>query len=238
MKKTVGIIGGMGPVTTIDLMTRVVDLTPAENEQDNIRMLVDNRPEIPDRIEFFDGYGASPAPYLIDSAKLLEKWGADFIAIACNTAHIFYKEIRDSVSVPVLNLPEILVRSLIEKHNKGSEIILLATNSTIKTGLYSKYLTEYKILIPDENSQKNDVMEAIFGEKGIKKTHETEWGRDKLIKAVEKLKTENTKAVIAGCTEISLAFKNSGYDVPVLDPLEFLAKRIVEKAVSVREILV
>ena len=230
MKKTVGIIGGMGPVTTIDLMRRVVDLTPAENEQDNIRMLVDNRPEIPDRIEFVDGYGASPAPYLIDSAKLLEKWGADFIAIACNTAHIFYKEIRDSVSVPVLNLPEILVRSLIEKYNKGSEIILLATSSTIKTGLYSKYLTEYKILIPDENSQKNDVMEAIFGEKGIKITHETEWGRDKLINAVEKLKTENTKAVIAGCTEISLAFKEKNYKIPILDPLDLLAERITELA--------
>ncbi len=232
MSKIAGIVGGMGPMTTVDLMKRVIELTPAGKEQDNIRMLVDNRPEIPDRTGFLKGEGNSPVPYLIDSARLLEKWGADFIAIACNTAHVFIEEIQNSVSIPVLNLPKILVESLKENYVLGSEIILLATTGTIKSNLYTKYLTDFKVLIPDEESQKNNVMEAIYGDKGVKKSHQIEWGKNKLIEALEKLRTENTKAVIVGCTEISLAIQGSSYVLPVLNPLYFLAKKIVDEALS------
>ena len=236
MSKIIGIIGGMGPMTTVDLMTRVIELTPSEKEQDNIRMLIDNRPEIPDRTSFLKGEGISPVPFLIDSAKLLENCGADFIAIACNTAHAFIDDIQKSVSVPVLNMQKILVESLKEKYDTGSEIILLATSGTIKAKIYTKYLSEFKILISDEESQQNEVMEAIYSDNGIKKSHQLEWGRNLLIKALERLITKNTKAIIAGCTEISLAFKESKIEVPVLDPLDFLAKRIVEEALSLTHI--
>ena len=232
MAKITGIIGGMGPMTTVDLMKRVIELTPTQKEQDNIRMLVDNRPEIPDRTGFIKGDGNSPVPYLIDSVRLLEKWGADFIAIACNTAHVFIEEIQNSISIPVLNLPKILVESLKKKYALGSEIILLATSGTIGSKLYTKCLTDFNVLIPGEESQESDVMEAIYGEQGVKKSHQLEWGKNKLISAIEKLRTENTKAVITGCTEISLAFEGSDYDLPLLDPLDFLAKKIVDEALS------
>ena len=89
--KTVGVIGGMGPEATVDLMTRVIGKTPAVNDQDHLRMLVDNNPKIPSRIAaIIEGTGESPVPVLTEMARGLEVQGASFLAIPCNTAHVYH----------------------------------------------------------------------------------------------------------------------------------------------------
>ncbi len=85
-EKVVGIIGGMGPEATEDLMQRIIRLTPARDDIDHIRCIVDNNPKIPSRVRaIIQGDGESPAPCLSDMAKRLESWGADFLAIPCNS---------------------------------------------------------------------------------------------------------------------------------------------------------
>jgi aspartate racemase len=108
MTKIAGIIGGMGPLSTIELLEKIFNYTPAEREQNHLRVLVDNHPQIPDRTDFIIGKGISPLPMMTESARLLQKWGADFLAIACNTAHYFYADIQKSVSIPLLNMLELV----------------------------------------------------------------------------------------------------------------------------------
>lgn len=75
-QKTVGIIGGMGPEATVDIMQRIIQATPANDDQDHLRLLVDNNPKVPSRIRaLIEGTGEDPAPVLVQMARDLERWG-------------------------------------------------------------------------------------------------------------------------------------------------------------------
>ena len=87
MLKTIGIIGGMGPAATADLMMKIISMTAADSDQDHIPMIIDNNTRIPDRTAAILSGGADPVPEMTASAKRLETAGADFIIIGCNTAH-------------------------------------------------------------------------------------------------------------------------------------------------------
>ncbi len=86
-KLTLGIIGGMGPSATVDLMDKIIKNTPAKKDQGHIKMIVDHNPQIPDRTAHLLQNGEDPTIPLLTCARNLEQWGADFIAIPCNTAH-------------------------------------------------------------------------------------------------------------------------------------------------------
>ena len=86
-----GIIGGMGPEATVDLMQRIIANTSAIDDVDHIRCIVDNNPKIPSRIKaILEQGGENPGPSMAEMARRLEKWGADFLVIPCNTAHYYY----------------------------------------------------------------------------------------------------------------------------------------------------
>ena len=101
MPKTVGIIGGMGPAATVDLMARIIRLSPAKSDQDGIRMLVDNNPHVPDRNKAIAHAGPSPAPVLAAMARGLEAQGADFLVMRGALADEELVELSRTVSVPV-----------------------------------------------------------------------------------------------------------------------------------------
>ena len=103
--KMVGVIGGMGPDATVDLMRRVLAATPANDDIDHVRMIVDNNPQVPSRIKaLIDKTGESPGPCMADMGKRLQNYGVDFLVIPCNTAHHYYRNVVDAVRVPVLNM--------------------------------------------------------------------------------------------------------------------------------------
>ncbi len=88
-----GILGGMGPLATCEFFKKIIELTPAEKDQDHLHIIIDNNTNIPDRTEYILGKGKDPRIELIRSAIRLESIGADYIAIPCNTAHYFYDDI-------------------------------------------------------------------------------------------------------------------------------------------------
>ena len=102
MSKVVGILGGMGPMSTVDLMRKVTEKTPVRGERDHLRILVDSRPQIPDRPAALLGTGESPVPMMQESARMLEKWGAELLAIPCNSAHGFLKDVQVQDGPPSL----------------------------------------------------------------------------------------------------------------------------------------
>ena len=102
--KTVGVIGGLGPLATLDFFERVLRRTRTYKEEDHLRLIIDNNTKVPDRNAFGRGEGPSPAPALAASAKGLETAGADFIVMACNTAHAWEAEIRNAITVPFVSM--------------------------------------------------------------------------------------------------------------------------------------
>lgn len=224
MQKVVGIIGGMGPLATVDLMNKIISYTPAMKDQDHIHIIADNYSQIPDRTTAILGKGTDPTPYIIQSAQRLENAGADFLVIACNTAHFFFELVQKSVSIPILHMPLETARFLQE--NSFRKVGLLATDGTINTKLYQHSCQNYDIEViePDKDMQK-EVMDGIYAIKG----RNLEKGHFCLSKVANKLIKQGAVAIIAGCTEIPLVLRSS-QDICIIDPTEILAKTVIKTA--------
>ncbi len=153
---TAGILGGMGPQAAIDFQQRIIRHTRALDDSDHIHCLVDNNPAIPSRIShIIDKTGEDPSPVIIDMAQRLEKWGADFIVIPCNTAHYYYDSIQKSVSIPVLNILDLVVDEVLSLKPPGSMVGILGSTAIIRTGLYDDRFREKGIqtVYPDSGVQ-------------------------------------------------------------------------------------
>ncbi|MEH7225690.1 amino acid racemase [Bacillus sp. JJ1566] len=222
MRKTLGIMGGMGPLATVDLMTKIIQLTPAQSDQDHIHMIVDNYPQIPDRTDAILGKGSTPLPFMIESANRLEVAGADMIAIACNTAHYYLNDIQAKVKIPMLNMPNETVRYI---ENAGlKKIALLATDGTLSTNLYQQSLREQGIAVvePDKMTQ-DSIMEGIYAVK----SGNLNKGKKLLLQATQTVVDQGAEAIIAACTEIPLVLSELD-GIRVIDPTNIFAKKIVD----------
>lgn len=76
-----GVLGGMGPLATLDFQRRLLDATPAQNDRQQIPSVVWNVPQIADRQKALAGSGPSPLPQLIHGIEKLNQAGASHIAI-------------------------------------------------------------------------------------------------------------------------------------------------------------
>lgn len=225
-KKTIGIIGGMGPLATTDLFRKIVVHTQAACDQDHLRVLIDNNTAIPDRTAALLCGGEDPLPQMIKSARVLETAGADCLIMPCNTAHCFHAKVQEAVQIPVLNMLELTCRALQEKGIRCAG--LLATNGTVQTQVYSKVAEKYglTLLAPDEEGQAA-VMEMIY--QGVK-AGVTDFDTGKVCKAVEELLDRGAEIMILGCTELPLATELYQLDFPAIDPTLELAKGAIRFA--------
>jgi len=230
-EKIIGILGGMGPLATVELFRRIVEKTPAERDQDHPRIIIYNNPKIPDRTAFILGNGEDPRPELIDSARKLESWGADFIIMPCNTAHFFAETIQKAVSIPLVNMIEETAKKIEEMGLR--KVGLLATDGTIKGLIYHRALLSrgVQIAVPNKNDQKR-VMEAIY--EGVKAGN-LELGRKLLLEVARKLE-RRVDGIIAGCTEVSVALKPDDLSVPLIDSLDVIAEKAVRLALGLEEL--
>ena len=226
-EKIIGILGGMGPLATADLFRRIVEKTPAKKDQDHPRAIIYNNPKIPDRTAFILGRGPDPRPELIDSAKKLEIWGADFIIMPCNTAHFFADSIQKAIEIPLVSMVDETAK-LIQKMGL-KKVGLLATDGTIKGLVYHRALLSrgVQIAVPNKKDQEL-VMKAIY--EGVKAGN-ISFGREILLKVGRKLQ-KRSQAIIAGCTEVSVALKKEDFEVPLIDPMDVIAEKAVKIALG------
>lgn len=223
--KTVGIIGGMGTLATIDLFNKIVLETNAKSDDEHLRILIDNNAQIPDRTNFILGNGENPTNELIKSAKNLEKIGADFLAIPCNTAHYFYDFINDSVDIEVINMIEETAKFI--KESKVKKVVLLATTGTIKAKVYNNIFERYNIEIVTPNDlNQNIIMNFIYD---IKKG-KSDINKDEVIKVFDYFKKQNLYNIILGCTELPVGVKILDIEENFIDPTKILSKACVKKA--------
>ena len=219
----------MGPMSTAELFVRVVRATPVAREQDHLHILVDNNPKIPDRTEALRSGDTAPAvEALRETARNLERSGAELIGIPCNTAHVFLSEIRASVTVPVLDMVDEAARRARELFGERTVVGLLATDGTLETGLYHDALDRRGLVAvaPRPGTQAN-VMSVIHD---VKLRDTLPDCMERLEEAIEDLSEQGATALIPACTEISLVLSRHAPELPWLDPLQVLAEALVREA--------
>ena len=226
VSKTVGVLGGMGPDATADLMSRVIRATPAEKDQDHLRMLVDNNPHVPNRQEALLRGGEDPGPALASMARGLAAAGADFLVMPCNTAHAFADAITAAVDIPLVSIIDVTV----EACGDATAIGVLATDGCITSGEFQAALAGRgkQAVLPDE-AETRTLMSLITRIKAGDTGAEVADGMRDLAGA---LVARGAELIIAGCTEIPLVLDADRVDVPLVSSTDALARATVAMARS------
>ncbi len=233
----IGILGGVGPSATVDFMNKIIKNTPAQKDQDHIKMVVEQNPQIPDRTANLIYNETDPTVAMFSTCKRLEAEGADAIAIPCNTAHAFVASIQEHLKIPIINMLNITADHIVKIYGKQTKVGLLATSGTIQSRVYHDVLTARKltVIIPDTIHQQL-VMESIYGEKGVKAGHIDGICRQQILAAADHLVGLGAQVIILGCTELPLLFASEekiyidNRAIQLVDPTEVLAKKIVAMA--------
>ena len=227
----IGILGGMGTQAGLDFCSKLAKLNRGKADQKYPLFVLYNKSNIPDRKQNLKKYN-KVLKSLIDGCKFLQKSKCKFISIPCNTAHYWYKDLRKKIKIPILNMPEIVYLNAKNNLKKNSKIGLLATEATIKTGVYSHYFNKKFLLIsPNTTLQQRSVNKSIKLVK-MGKTKEAE----RAIKpAVNYLIKKKCKKIILGCTELPIAifayksFKKAKLSKIFMDPNLILAEASMKK---------
>ena len=225
MHRVVGIIGGMGPEATVDLMRRVLAKTPARDDQDHIHLIVESNPKIPSRIaHLIEGTGADPTPELIRIAVNLQRAGAEALAIPCNTAHAYAHSIRRAVSIPLLDMVQLTVDQ-IASSPRAARVGLLASSAVLATELYAKAFSAHGIAVVHPAAQ-DQVMALI---KAVKRGETGPASQAALARIALELAGQ-ADTLLIGCSELSVI--SAGLTMPFVDSLDVQAQAIVKFATS------
>ena len=227
----IGILGGMGTQAGLDFCSKLAKLNRGKADQKYPLFVLYNKSNIPDRKQNLKKYN-KVLKSLIEGCKFLQKSKCKFISIPCNTAHYWYKDLRKKIKIPILNMPEIVYLNAKNNLKRNSKIGLLATEATIKTGVYSHYFNKKFLLIsPNTTLQQRSVNKSIKLVK-MGKTKEAE----RAIKpAINYLIKKKCKKIILGCTELPIAifayksFKKAKLSKTFMDPNLILAKASMKK---------
>jgi len=203
MTPKIGILGGMGPMATVDFVQKIVQLTPATNDQQHLPLLVYSVPQIPDRTACLLDDGESPLPAMQAGVDFLVAGGASCIAIPCNTAHYWQPMLKVPEGITVLHIAEIVAQQL--KTSGCNRVGLMATDGTWQGGVYSHPLQQQGITVLDsEESLQQQVMAGIYKIKA----GELVAGAEQLEQQAEQLLDRGAEKVIMACTEIPLGLQS------------------------------
>ena len=244
----IGILGGMGTQAGLDFCNKLAVLNRGKIDQEYPLFLLYNKSNIPGRPESIGSQTknlsnkssnkTSKEKYnrvflsLLKGCKLLEKNKCKFIVIPCNTAHYWFDDLQKKINIPIINMPKEVFKFTKKKCKKNSKVGLLATEGTLKTGVYKKFFeNDYKLIEPSKKIQKLSVNKAIkFVKMGNVKA------AAKAIKpAIDSLIKMKCKKIILGCTELPIAifafksFKNIKSSKLFLDPNLILAHSAMVK---------
>jgi len=226
--KTVGIIGGMGAIATVDLFQKIVSLTDAKKDQDHIHVLIDNNTKIPDRTAFLlsNNKNDSPKDYLIESAGRLESYGAKILSIACNTSHYFFPDVQSAVNIPVVNMIEETALDAADKKLKC--VGVLGTEGFIRFVDYKSFYSQYGIetICPTDEEQKY-VSDLIYN--GIKSQNYA-IDTSNFLAVLKRMSDAGVEAFALSCTELPIAFSHFQINYPFIDSSIALAKKIIVEA--------
>ena len=227
-KLTAGVLGGMGPLATVDFMSMVIDHCPIVTEEDHVRLLVDQNPHIPNRQIVSNNKSNKIGSMLADGAKKLEAAGVDFIVMPCNTAHMFSDDVKAEINIPFIDIVDETINEITEYFSDKVSIGIMATAACINAKIYQEGLSHKgkTCLLPDNHFQ-DECMKGIFS---IKEGSNLLDPSVTLTSVANHLVDKGAELIIAGCTEIPLVLENKDLEVPLVSSTEVLAIKTIEYA--------
>ena len=202
---TLGVLGGMGPAATADFLAQLAYATGATTDQEHPATLVYSDPSTPDRSAAISGCAPSPAAALLAGVRFLDQAGCVAIAIPCNTAHHWFDDLQEAVSIPILHIVDAVADAIELDHPHAVTVGLLATRGTITAGIYPRRLAErgLEVVVPDEVVVDESLMPAVraakAGELGIARGH--------IDTAAHRLATMGAEVLVIACTDLSVAIR-------------------------------
>ena len=223
-RRMIGVLGGMGPMATIDFMAKIAAATPAGLDQEHVPLIVHNVPQIPDRSTAI--LQGSDAPFLpmLAGMRLLESSGVDLVAIPCNTAHFWYDRLARSCGVEILHIADAVSAVIAASPWRVGSVVLLATRGTIQAEIYQSRLRHLAdVIVPDERTQQ-EVDEIIAGVKGgaIPDTQMRAAGLSARL-----LADAQDALLLLACTELPVAFAAAPRQDRFIDATKALAAQCV-----------
>lgn len=197
-QRIVGILGGMGPLAGVDMLSKLIDATHAGSDQEHVPVILSSIPNVPDRSQFLLQGGEDPFPYLLAYAQNLVNAGAKCLIIACNTAHFWFERLQSA-------LPEVQMFSMIEAccaqvaASGAQHIGILATSATLQTQLYKRHIQSLGLTY-HEPQQQEQVMQSIYLYKAGKHVQ----AHALMTAAAAQLLDAGAESLIMGCTEVPL----------------------------------
>ncbi|SFS51314.1 aspartate racemase [Sulfitobacter marinus] len=233
----IGVLGGVGPAATADFMSKIVNTTQAEKDQDHIKVIVEQNPQIPDRTANLVADGADPTLALYATAKKLERGGADIIAIPCNTAHAYVDRLQRHLDIPIVNMLTETVDHIAKISPTVRTVGILATSGTIASRLYQDALRAAGIraVIPNKSEQ-DRVMDAIYGPLGVKAGYTSGLCAEHITAVVKSLRAQYADAIILGCTELPLIELDDDLarSMRLIDPTQVLASKCISTSIAMQ----
>ncbi len=244
----IGILGGMGTQAGLDFCNKLAILNRGKIDQDYPLFLLYNKSDIPGRPESIGVQTVnlsnrfinkkSKKKYLIvlksliNGCKTLKKGNCKFIVIPCNTAHYWFDDLQKKISLPIINMPKEVFKYTIKTCKKNSSIGLLATEGTLKTGVYNRFFDKnFNLIYPNKTIQKKSVNKAIK----LVKMGKVKAANRVIKDAINFLIKKKCKKIILGCTELPIAifafqsFKTIKSSKIFLDPNLILAQSAMKK---------
>jgi aspartate racemase len=221
----VGVIGGLGPDATMDFFGKVLHHSKAVKDQDHIHLIIENNPKTPNRNDAIAGRGPSPGPALADMARALERAGADFVVMACNTAHAYENDIRAALTKPFISLIDEVVDEVRRLHPTAQRVGVLATQGSRDAKIFTSAFARHGIDVVqlDELSQ-DRFMALLYRIKAGVRSRDVREGMQQM---GEELVAMGADILIAGCTEVPLVLQQGDNSKMMIDSTDVLAKRCV-----------
>lgn len=205
MSRRIGILGGMGPLATVDLMAKIIANTPATRDQDHVPVVAWNVPQVPDRQRALAGEGPSPLPAMQEGIDHLNRAGATCIAIACNTAHHWYDALQAQSATPILHIAQVTLEALRSGMQDNGPVGLIATHGTLQARLYQDLLEPAGIacITPDEEQMASLFVPGCYAVK----RGELDAGGRLLERIGEALVAAGARRLVLACTEVPVGLE-------------------------------
>lgn len=222
-EKTVGILGGYGPLATSLFFNQIIQKTQTESDKDHLHIIVDCNPKIPSRARAYLFDEESPISYMIESLENMKDAGCDFFVCPCNSAHYF---LRNAVlPIPMLDMISSTVTDICNSGKK--KVVLIGSEVTIGSQMYQKEASEYKdieIVSHGNLEEMRFIIEAGKTQKNLEKA------KYLLRQIISHYKHKGFDGIIYGCTEFPLVLDSKESELYVFDTVEILSRKTVEYA--------
>lgn len=227
--KLLGVLGGMGPAAGAEFLRLLTVLSPATRDQDHVPVVLLSDPQVPDRTEALLGRGEDPTPRLREDLLKLASWGANLLAVPCNTAHAFIDRFVDELPVPLVHIVEETLAAAVEKNPSGGWLV--ATEGTLASGIYQERALRSGFTLhlpsPGEQAEVNEVIRLV-------KANRPDEAGQRFLAVAEELWKSAEVPILTACTETPLAYQAAGLPGEMtVSSLEALARGSLKRLLAI-----